>query len=245
MIHQELSLAPHLTVMENILLGDEPARGGFIRWPAMRDRARAALLRLGRSDIDPGTLVMDLPLAARQMVEIARALATGARVLVMDEPTSSLGHDDVQRLFAVIADLKSEGHAIVYVSHFLEEVREVADRVVVLRDGRVTATLGASAASSEIVSAMVGREIERVVSPVAQTTRRGGAEGRQSRRAGGQPDRASRRDPGHRRARRLGADAITAIDFWSRGGATRPRDRRGVEWPSRSARASGHAVPAW
>ena len=157
MIHQELSLAPHLTVMENILLGDEPERAGFVRWQAMRDRARAALGRLGRNDIDPDTRVMDLPLAAQQMVEIARALAVGARVLVMDEPTSSLGQADVRRLFAVIADLKREGHAIVYVSHFLEEVRDVADRVVVLRDGRVAATLGASAPSSEIVAAMVGR----------------------------------------------------------------------------------------
>ena len=159
MIHQELSLAPHLSVMENILLGDEPAHRGVIRWPEMRERARAALARLGRSDIEPGATVSDLPLAAQQMVEIARALATGARVLVMDEPTSSLGYDDARRLFAVIADLKREGHAIVYVSHFLEEVRDVADRIVVLRDGRVVATLAAGAETRDIVAAMVGRDV--------------------------------------------------------------------------------------
>jgi ribose transport system ATP-binding protein len=162
MIHQELSLAPHLTVMENILLGDEPARAGIVRWEAMRGRTRQALARLGRSDISPDTIVGDLSLPAQQMVEIARALATGARVLVMDEPTSSLGRDDVRRLFDVIAQLKRDGHAIVYISHFLEEVREVADRIVVLRDGRVTATLPATAPASDIVAAMVGQGLEQL-----------------------------------------------------------------------------------
>ena len=160
MIHQELSLAPHLTVMENILLGDEPSRAGFVRWSALRERARQALARLGRTDIPTDAIAGDLPLATQQMVEIARALATGARVLVMDEPTSSLGREDVERLFAVIAQLKKDGHAIVYISHFLEEVREVADRIVVLRDGRVAANLAASVPPSEIVTAMVGQNVD-------------------------------------------------------------------------------------
>jgi ribose transport system ATP-binding protein len=160
MIHQELSLAPHLTVMENILLGDEPSRAGFVRWAALREGARQALGRLGRSDIPTEAMAGDLPIATQQMVEIARALATGARVLVMDEPTSSLGREDVERLFAVIAQLKKDGHAIVYISHFLEEVREVADRIVVLRDGRVAAELPATAPPSDIVAAMVGQNVE-------------------------------------------------------------------------------------
>ena len=160
MIHQELSLAPHLTVMENILLGDEPSRAGFVRWTALRERAREALGRLGRDDIPPEAIAGDLPLAAQQMVEIARALATGSRVLVMDEPTSSLGREDVLRLFAVIRQLKQDGCAIVYISHFLEEVREVADRIVVLRDGRVAAHLPATAPASDVVAAMVGQNVD-------------------------------------------------------------------------------------
>ena len=145
MIHQELSLAPHLTVMENIVLGDEPSRRAIVQWSAIRERARVALERLGRADIPPEAPVERLSVAAQQMVEIARALATGARVMVMDEPTSSLGRDDTRRLFEVIAQLTRGGHAVVYISHFIEEVKEIADRIVVLRDGRVAATLPAAA----------------------------------------------------------------------------------------------------
>jgi ribose transport system ATP-binding protein len=160
MIYQELSLAPDLSVMENIVLGDEPAYGGVVRWNAVRDIARQALARVGRSDIPLEIAAGSLPVAAQQMVEIARALATGARVLVMDEPTSSLGRDDSRRLFEVIAQLKRDGHAVVYISHFIEEVKEVADRIVVLRDGRVAATLSPTAPAADIVSAMVGRDVD-------------------------------------------------------------------------------------
>ena len=132
MIYQELSLAPDLSVMENIVLGDEPSRAGIVRWGAVREVAKRALARVGRSDIPPDARAGALPVAAQQMVEIARALATGARVLVMDEPTSSLGREDTRRLFDVIAQLKQDGHAVVYISHFIEEVKEVADRIVVL-----------------------------------------------------------------------------------------------------------------
>lgn len=160
MIYQELSLAPDLSVMENIVLGDEPSRAGIVRWDAVRKVAKGALARVGRSDIPPDARAGSLPVAAQQMVEIARALATGARVLVMDEPTSSLGREDTRRLFEVIAQLKRDGHAVVYISHFIEEVKEVADRIVVLRDGRIAAALAASAPSSEIVASMVGRSVD-------------------------------------------------------------------------------------
>ena len=113
MIYQELSLAADLSVMENIVLGDEPSRAGIVRWSGVREIARKALARVGRSDIPLEARAGSLPLAAQQMVEIARALATGARVLVMDEPTSSLGHEDTRMLFDVIAQLKQEGHAVV------------------------------------------------------------------------------------------------------------------------------------
>jgi ribose transport system ATP-binding protein len=160
MIHQELSLAPHLTVMENIVLGSEPHRHGLVQWREVRARAAQALTRLGRRDIPLETRAGDLPIASQQMVEIARALATGARVLVMDEPTSSLGREDTRRLFAVIDQLRSEGHAIVYISHILEEVKEVATRIVVLRDGRTAAMVPSGTVASQIVSAMVGRDVE-------------------------------------------------------------------------------------
>jgi ribose transport system ATP-binding protein len=170
MIYQELSLAPHLTVMENIVLGVEPARFGLVRRDAMRQRAADALAQLGHHDIRPDAVVQDLSPAAQQLVEIARALATGCRVLVLDEPTSSLGQADVKRLFDLIARLKSQGHAIVYISHFIEEVKMVSDRFVVLRDGR-NAGQGPTASTSggEIVRLMVGGALDDLYPRSART----------------------------------------------------------------------------
>ena len=157
MIYQELSLAPDLTVAENMLLGVEPARFGLIDRARMREAASAALAQLGHRDIDPGAKVGSLSVAAQQLVEIARALAVGCRVLALDEPTSSLGRPDVEHLFALLRSLRAQGHAIVYISHFIEEVKAITDRVVVLRDGR-NAGGGVTAETSNeaIVSMMVG-----------------------------------------------------------------------------------------
>jgi ribose transport system ATP-binding protein len=169
MIYQELSLAPHLSVMENILLGAEPSRaGGFLDWAQMRRRAAAALAELGHQDIDPGAAVESLSVASQQLVEIARALAVGCRVLVLDEPTSSLGRDDVRRLFELVRRLKSQGHAIVYISHFLEEVKEVADRVVVLRDGLNAGEASIDVSPDAIVAMMVGRQVDDLFPPIAR-----------------------------------------------------------------------------
>ena len=163
MIYQELSLAPHLSVMENILLGAEPTRYGFVDYAQMRTRARDALAQLGHDDIDPATPVASLSVAAQQLVEIARALAVGCRVLVLDEPTSSLGLDDVRRLFALLARLKAQGHAIVYISHFIEEVKTITDRFVVMRDGRnAGGGVTADAANDAIVALMVGTAPDRL-----------------------------------------------------------------------------------
>jgi ribose transport system ATP-binding protein len=161
MIHQELSLAPHLSVMENILMGAEPTRYGLVDWPAMRAAAARALADLGHDDISPEAPVGRLSVAAQQLVEIARAIAVGCRVLVLDEPTSSLGRADVERLFALLHRLEAQGHAIVYISHFIEEVKHVADRFIVLRDGR-NAGGGATkdASHDAIVALMVGRAVE-------------------------------------------------------------------------------------
>jgi ribose transport system ATP-binding protein len=163
MIHQELSLAPHLSVAENILLGMEPTRGalGFIRRVELRHTASKVLGLLGHPDIAIDAPAGTLSPASQQLVEIGRALAVGCRVLVLDEPTSCLGHADTRRLFALIGDLKRSGHAVVYISHFIEEVKEVADRIVVLRDGQIAGAGRASdLAAHEIVRLMVGRSVE-------------------------------------------------------------------------------------
>jgi ribose transport system ATP-binding protein len=157
MIHQELSLAPDLTVAENILLGAEPARFGFVDRSRMRALASAALAQLGHDDIAADAPADSLPVAAQQIVEIARALAIGSRVLVLDEPTSSLGREDVTNLFALLRRLKAQGHAIVYISHFIEEVKEITDRFVVVRDGRnAGGGVTREATSDAIVRLMVG-----------------------------------------------------------------------------------------
>jgi ribose transport system ATP-binding protein len=158
MIYQELSLAPQLSVMENVLLGMEPTKLGIVKREAARRMARAALAQLEHTELDLDTPVSALSPGEQQIVEIARALAVGCRVLVLDEPTSSLARGDVKRLFEVLARLKEQGHAIVYISHFIEEVREVCDRFVVLRDGRnVGEGRVADATPADIVTLMVGR----------------------------------------------------------------------------------------
>jgi len=160
MIYQELSLAPHLSVAENIMLGMEPVMLGLVRRAEVLQRAQEALAQLGHSDIDVRLRVDRFPLAVRQLVEIARAIAIGCRVLVMDEPTSSLTGEDIKRLFAMVARLKERGYAIIYISHFLEEVKAIADRFVVLRDGRCAGGgKTATAQTGEIVSMMVGRDV--------------------------------------------------------------------------------------
>jgi len=163
MIHQELSIAPHLSVMENILLGMEPTRGplGFIDRSRMRQIAAAALAELGHGDIAPDAAAADLSPAALQLVEIARACAVGCRVLILDEPTSSLSRDDVRRLFRLIGRLAERGIAVVYISHFIEEVKQVSNRFVVLRDGRNAGEgVTAETPSEAIVSQMVGRSLD-------------------------------------------------------------------------------------
>ncbi len=160
MVHQELCLALHLTVEQNIALGDEPARMGLINGGEMRRRARAALATVGRSDISPGARVGRLPPAQRQLVEIARALGSGARVIILDEPTSSLDLTDIRRLFAMLRGLRNDGTAIVYISHFLEEIREIADELTILRDGRVAASgMVSQMDNDQIVAHMIGRRM--------------------------------------------------------------------------------------
>jgi ribose transport system ATP-binding protein len=159
MIHQDRSIAPHLTVMENIVLGVEPARRPFgtIDRRRMRAVAEAALAELGHDDIAAEGIAGELSPAGQQLIEIARARAIGCRLLVLDEPTSSLGAADARRLFDLIARLTHQGTAVIYISHFIEEVQAVSDRFVVLRDGR-NAGEGRTAGirAEAIVDRMVG-----------------------------------------------------------------------------------------
>ena len=161
MIYQELSLVPHLTVEENILLGMEPVTGGFIRWAEVREGALKALKYFDHPEIKPDTPVRKLSVSAQQLVEIGRSLAVGCRVLVFDEPTSSLSRHDIDRLFDVIKGLKDQGISIVYISHFLEEVQSVADRITVLRDGSVVGSNEIESVTLDtIVQMMVGRMVD-------------------------------------------------------------------------------------
>ncbi|TCP75711.1 monosaccharide ABC transporter ATP-binding protein (CUT2 family) [Rhizobium sp. PP-CC-2G-626] len=159
-IHQELNLVPHLTVAENIYLAREPRRGFLVDQKKLRQDAKRCLDRLGLQ-IQPDDMVRTLSVAQCQMVEIAKALSLNADVLIMDEPTSSLTEQETGVLFKVIQDLKAAGVGIVYISHRLDEMAQIVDRVTILRDGRYISTDEFAATSvDEIVSRMVGRSLE-------------------------------------------------------------------------------------
>jgi ribose transport system ATP-binding protein len=161
MIYQELSIAPDLSVMENVLLGVEPTRGPLLRWRRMRQQTAAALAEVGRGDIDPDARAGDLGIAEQQLIEVSRSVALGCRVLVLDEPTSSLTRHDIDGLFAMIRRLRDRGLGIIYISHFLEEVRQISDRYTVLRDGRSVGEGHTAEADDErIIRQMVGREVD-------------------------------------------------------------------------------------
>lgn len=159
-IHQELNMCTHLTVAENIFLGREKGRFGVLSGKQMKEEAGKILDSLN-IDISPDTVVGDLAVSRQQMVEIARALSTDARILIMDEPTSALTAKEIDDLFAIIKKLKAQGCAIVYISHRLEELHHIVDRVTVLRDGKYITTMDFDdERMEEIISHMVGREIK-------------------------------------------------------------------------------------
>jgi ABC-type sugar transport system ATPase subunit len=160
-VYQELSLLPNLTVAENLALGREPRSAGFLDRPRMRASARAALRTLGL-EIDPGTQVSSLSLAERQMIEIAKALASEPRILILDEPTAPLGARESQLLFSAIARIKAKGVAILYVSHRFAEVLALCDLCTVLRNGRHVITTSLSGwTEARLTDAMVGKRTER------------------------------------------------------------------------------------
>ncbi len=163
-IYQELDLVDDLTVAQNISLGREPSSIGFSRRRQERDTARALLARLGHPEIRPDATVVSLSAAGKQIVSMARALSQDVQLMVMDEPSAVLDQGEVNRLFAVIRELTRAGVAVVYISHRLEEIREIGDRVTVLKDGRTVAT-GLPAKTTptiEVIRLMTGRSIEFV-----------------------------------------------------------------------------------
>jgi ribose transport system ATP-binding protein len=161
MIYQELNLALHLTAQENILLGTESARFGWIDRSLSRDRARSALTQLGHENLALDRLAGSFSIAEQQIIEIARALLIQPQVLIMDEPTSSLTQADTDRLFDTIGRLRTHGVSIIYISHFLEECRRIADRYTVLKDGETVCTgLMADTGLDHIVTLMTGREVK-------------------------------------------------------------------------------------
>ncbi|MER9115976.1 sugar ABC transporter ATP-binding protein [Mesorhizobium sp. M0954] len=162
MIHQELKLLPDLSVAENVYVGRLPMRGGRIDRAAMNARASAQLKRLGL-DVSPERKVRTLRIAAQQQVEIAKALTLNAELLIFDEPTAALGGEETELLFQQIRKLKAEGMSFIYISHRLDEIAQIADRVVVMRDGRIVARHErADIPVRTVVEQMVGRSVERM-----------------------------------------------------------------------------------
>ncbi len=161
LIHQELNLADNLDVGSNIFLGREPLRMGMIDRAEIKTRSKDFLRQVGL-DMDPRTIVDTLPIGKQQLVEIAKALSANARMLIMDEPTSSLSTSEAETLFSVVDDLRSRGVSVIYISHRLGEVRQLADRVTVLRDGRNAGELtGDEITHSNMVNLMVGRDVSQ------------------------------------------------------------------------------------
>jgi ribose transport system ATP-binding protein len=158
MVHQELSVAPDLTVAENVFLGNQPTnRFGLVQWRRMAREAGEQLARFG-IDVDPLARLGDLPIGLQQLIEIARVLFSGARIVILDEPTSALSPPEVERLFTTLRRLRSEGAAIVFISHFIEDILRVSDTVTVFRNGRKVAEAPATETNkAALIEAMVGK----------------------------------------------------------------------------------------
>jgi ribose transport system ATP-binding protein len=163
MVHQELSIAPDLSVAENVFLGAQPTNAlGIVQWGRMRQAAGEQLSRLG-IEVDPRRRIGDLPIGLQQLIEIARVLFSGARIIILDEPTSALSPPEVERLFATLRRLKDAGTSIVFISHFLDDILRISDRVTVFRNGRkVTEAPVEATSKARLIEAMIGKGREEL-----------------------------------------------------------------------------------
>jgi ribose transport system ATP-binding protein len=158
MVHQELSVAPDLSVAENVFFGVQPTNAlGLVQWRRMASEAGEQLMRFG-IDVDPMSRLGDLPIGLQQLIEIARVLFSGARIIILDEPTSALSPPEVERLFATLRRLRETGTAIVFISHFIEDILSISDTVTVFRNGRkVMDTAAAATTKAALIEAMIGK----------------------------------------------------------------------------------------
>jgi len=161
LVHQELIFVPELSVAQNIFLGREKSKNGFIRKKNQKQRSEELLNELGL-DIDVGTPMSRISASEQQLVEIAKGLSQNAELVILDEPTSSLAPAEVERLFNVIRSLLKNQKSVVYISHRVDEIGVIADRVMVMRDGLLAGSLPAGASSKEVVSLMIGRELNKM-----------------------------------------------------------------------------------
>jgi ribose transport system ATP-binding protein len=162
-VYQEFMLAPDLTVAENIFIDNLVSKGVFLSWKKLRARAKEQLSKLGFDDIDPDAKVGTLSVARQQIVEICKCLARNSKVIVFDEPTAVLTFSEIEKLFAIIRQLKSEGVSVIYISHRLEELFELSDSITVLKDGLYVDTVPtALTTKEELVSKMVGRQLTQL-----------------------------------------------------------------------------------
>lgn len=160
-IHQELSMLPSLNVIENVWTGRIHSRSGLIPWKKLEEDTKVALARVGL-DVDPHAILDTLSISHRQLIEVAKALSIEAKLIIMDEPNSSLTESESERLFEVIGNLQSQNISVIYVSHKIEEVLRISDRVTVLRDGNYVGTMDrAEATVDQVIQMMVGRELTR------------------------------------------------------------------------------------
>src|SRR6266700_5814720 len=163
MVHQELSVAPDLSVAENVFLGNQPTnRVGLVQWRRMARGAGEQLARVG-IDVDPLSRLGDLPIGLQQFIEIARVLSSGARIIILDEPTTALSPPEVERLFLTLRRLRDDGTAIVYISHFIEDILRVSDIVTVFRNGRkIAEAQAADTSKAALIEAMIGKGREEL-----------------------------------------------------------------------------------
>jgi ribose transport system ATP-binding protein len=260
-IYQEFNLVPQLTVAENIYLGRQPRRFGIVDHRRMVEDARGLLERM-KVRVDPRAKVSELGVAQRQMVEIAKALSLEARVLIMDEPTASLSGAEVERLFEIVRGLKEEGVSMIFISHHLEEVAEIGDRVTVLRDGKFVDRVPASTDPAEFVRMMVGRSIDEqfprrrpelgeVLLEVKNLTREGVLDDISFRiRAGEVVGIAGIVGAGRTELARaiFGADPLDSGEVWVEGRRIKPGDvreaqRRGIGFVTEDRQGQGIVPP--